>query len=516
VSAGAVGRYHLALAAESARERKGDYPSLFFEGRWYGSGELHARAARVAAGLRGLGVDAGDRVAVLMMNVPEVLVTYEAVWRSGAAVTPIIFLQTPPELRHILTDSGARVLVVTAELVPLVQAAAEGVDVRVVVVGDLPADVPGLIPFAELEAAEPAPIHPRDDDDLAALLYTGGTTGRAKGVMLSHRGLYATGNGLAEVSRSMGTSRSVLPLPLSHAYGLNLAVADVLRPDRGVNVVQRWFDAKNWLELVQEHRVESGPVVPTMLSLLLAQPLDEYDLSSLRILGSGGAPLPAALREEAERRLGATLFEGYGCTESSAAATASTPQANRPGSVGRALPHARIAVVDADGKPVPPGEVGEVCIGGDGVMLGYWNDPDQTAAVLRDGWLSTGDLGRLDDDGFLYIVDRKKDLIIRGGFNVYPRDVEDVLMSHPDVVSAAVVGRPDPEKGEEVVAVVAVRPGAAASREDLLEYAAARLAKYKYPREIRVVDAVPVTSVGKIDRRAVRTLVTAPAGEDAS
>jgi long-chain acyl-CoA synthetase len=508
VSAGALGPHHLARAAESSRERKGDYPALFFEGRWYGSGELHDRAARVATGLRDLGVGAGDRVAVLMMNVPEVLVTYQAVWRSGAAVTPIIFLQTPPELRHILTDSGARAIVVTSELLPLVRAASEGLDLLVVVVGDLPPDVPGLIPFSRLEAGEPGPIHPRDDDDLAALLYTGGTTGRAKGVMLSHRGLYATGNGLAEVTRSMDTSRSVLPLPLSHAYGLNLAVADVLRPDRGTNVVQRWFDAENWLELVQEHRVEGGPVVPTMLSLLLAQPVEDYDLSSLRILGSGGAPLPAALREEAERRLGATLFEGYGLTESSAAATACTPRANRPGSVGRALPHARISVVDPDGKPVPAGEVGEVRIGGDGVMLGYWNEPALTAEALRDGWLNTGDLGRLDEDGFLFIVDRKKDLIIRGGFNVYPRDVEDVLMSHPDVVSAAVVGRPDPEKGEEVVAVVALRPGAAAGQEDLLEHAAARLAKYKYPREIRVVDAVPVTSVGKIDRRAVRHLVT--------
>jgi long-chain acyl-CoA synthetase len=503
----AVGRHHLALAAESARERKGDYPSLFFEGRWYGSGDLHDRAARVATGLRDLGVAAGDRVAVLMMNVPEVLVTYQAVWRSGAAVTPIIFLQTPPELRHILTDSGARAVVVTSELLPLVQAATDGLDLRVIVVGDLPADVPGLVPFATLEAAAPGAIHPRDDDDLAALLYTGGTTGRAKGVMLSHRGLYATGSGLAEATREMDTTRAILPLPLSHAYGLNLAVADVLRPDRGISVVQRWFDAKGWLELVQEHRVEGGPVVPTMLSLLLAEPLDDYDLSSLRILGSGGAPLPAALREEAERRLGATLFEGYGLTESSAAATACSPGANRPGSVGRALPHARIAVVDPDGKPVPAGEVGEVCIGGDGVMLGYWHEEGMTAEVLRDGWLHTGDLGRLDEDGFLFIVDRKKDLIIRSGFNVYPRDVEDVLMSHPDVLSAAVVGRPDPEKGEEVVAVVALRPGAAASRQDLLEHAAARLAKYKYPREVRVVDAVPVTSVGKIDRRAVRRLV---------
>jgi long-chain acyl-CoA synthetase len=199
---------------------------------------------------------------------------------------------------------------------------------------------------------------------------------------------------------------------------------------------------------------------------------------------------------------------GSAHTESCAAPTASTRAANRPVCVGRALPHARLAVVDPEGNPDPTGEVGEVCIGGDGVMLGYWNAPDLTAETIRDGWLHTGDLGRLDDDGFLFIVDRKKDLIIRGGFNVYPRDVEDVLMSHPDVVSAAVVGRPDPEKGEEVVAVVAVRPGADVDEATLMAHAAERLARYKYPREVRVVDAVPVTSVGKIDRRAVRRLVT--------
>ena len=259
---------------------------------------------------------------------------------------------------------------------------------------------------------------------------------------------------------------------------------------------------------MQEHRVEGGPVVPTMLSLLLAQPFDDYDLSSLRILGSGGAPLPAALREEAERRLGVTLFEGYGLTESSAAATACTPRRTGPAASGARCRTPGSPSSTRTASRSRPARWARSASAGTASCSATGTTRTRPRRRCRDGWLNTGDLGRLDDDGFLFIVDRKKDLIIRGGFNVFPRDVEDVLMSHPDVTSAAVVGRPDAEKGEEVVAVVALRPGAAAGQEDLMEHAAARLAAYKYPREIRVVDAVPVTSVGKTDRRAVRQLVT--------
>jgi long-chain acyl-CoA synthetase len=202
------------------------------------------------------------------------------------------------------------------------------------------------------------------------------------------------------------------------------------------------------------------------------------------------------------------IYEGYGLTESSAGLTANRLETNRPGSVGRAIPGVEVAILDLDGKPVPTGTEGEICARGPGIMKGYWKDEEQTAQTLRDGWLHTGDVGRMDEDGFLYIVDRMKDLIIRGGFNVYPRDVEDALLEHPDVTQAAVVGRPDDESGEEVVAVVAVRPGSTITGEEIVAWASQRLAKYKYPREVRVLDAVPLTSVGKTDRKAVRTLFT--------
>ena len=505
MSTTAMGEHNLAVLAERSFERLGDYPALFFEDGWHTSAEIHDRSTRVAAGLRRLGVGVGDRVVVMMMNTPEVFVSYRAIWRAGAVVTPVIFLQTEPELRHILEDSGATAAILTPELVPLFQAAAAGLDIEVVVVGGGPE---GTTAYDDLEAGDPLPIEPRADDDLAALLYTGGTTGRAKGVMLNHRGLWESGRGIDIVARSQGTTRTLLPLPLSHAYGLVVAIGGMHSDRRTVSVLQRWFDAPGWLRLVEEHRIESSPVVPAMLQMLLMQPLGEHDLSSLRSFGSGGATLPPALREKVERTFGVVVLEGYGCTESSAVVSAETLEDRRPGSVGKPMPHATVAIKAPDGSDVAPGEEGEICVRGPGVMLGYWHEPELTASTLRDGWLHTGDVGRMDEDGFLYVVDRLKDLIIRGGFNVFPRDVEDALLAHPAVAVAAVVGRPDTESGEEVVGVVQLAPGAEATPEELIAFSRERLARYKYPREVVIVPAVPLTSVGKLNRRAVRDLVT--------
>ena len=502
------GECNLALLAERAQERLGDYDSLCFEGRWHSSAEIHERSGRAGAGLRRLGVEPGDRVVVMMMNTPEVFIGYRAIWRAGAVVTPVIFLQTEPELRHILTDSGARAAIVTPELLPLMSAAADSLDIALVVVGEEADREEGTVLFSDLEDAEAATIHPRQDDDLAALLYTGGTTGRAKGVMLSHRGLFDTGRGLEARGRQAEADRGLLPLPLSHVYGLIVMVAGLHSERRTVSVLQRWFEPTGWLELVAEHRLEFSPVVPSMLQMLLAQPVEDYDLSSLLYFGSGGAPLPPPLRDEVERRLGAIVLEGYGCTESSAVISSSTMEENRPHSVGKPLPHVDLELRGPDGAMVAPGETGEICVRGPGVMQGYWHDEEQTRSTVVDGWLHTGDLGRLDEDGYLYVVDRIKDLIIRGGFNVYPRDVEDVLLDHPDVAAAAVVGRSDDRLGEEVVAVVSLALGASATPEELMEHARAHLAAHKCPREIRIVDAVPLTSVGKTDRKTVRAFVS--------
>jgi long-chain acyl-CoA synthetase len=501
--------HNLAVLAEAAFHRLGDHDSLVFEGRTYRSGELFERSCRASSGLVKLGVAAGERVVVLMANCPEVGIAYSAIWRAGAVVTPVVFLVSPPELQHILADSGAVAVVTTPELLATVAAAAAGAPQlrHVIVVGGTPGSLPAHVrgvDFAELESAPAAGIVAVGDDDLAALMYTGGTTGRAKGVMLSHRNLYSCSCSSHEASQAEGLTRALTPLPLSHAYGMIVTLVGFHATERGLAVLQRWFDPAEYLGLAERHQIQRTALVPAMIQMLLAQPLEDADLSSLRYVNSGAAPLAAQTREQWERRVpGSEILEGYGCTESGAVISVNPPGASRPGSVGLPIPGYQVAIRDDD-VDVPAGADGEICVRADGVMAGYWNSPGETAAALRGGWLHTGDIGHLDADGYLYVVDRKKDLIIRGGFNVFPRDVEDVLLEHPAVAMAGVVGRPDERLGEEIVAFVSLRPGSQATPVEITEFARGRLAAHKYPREVTILDSVPLTSVGKLDRKALR------------
>ena len=459
-----TGPRNLARLAEETFERRGDYPALWFEGAWHSSGELFARAERVAAGLVDHGVRPGDRVVVQMHNSPDVLVAYHAIWRVGGVVTPAIFLLTPAELERLVADAEPA-LVLTSE----------------------------LLPALELDAAQP--IVARDDSDLAALVYTGGTTGRAKGVMLTHANLFEAGRAGHEAGHVEGVDRSLSCLPLAHSYGLLVLNVALHHPGRPQSVLMRWFEPETWLQHAQEHRAQIAPLVPSMLYLLLAQPLEQYDLSELRYVGSGASPLASRAIEEFLRRVpGVQIREGYGLTETSALVSTNPPGRSKYGTVGPPVPGTEVRIVE-----------GEVCVRSGLLMAGYWKAPELTAETIRDGWLYTGDMGRVDDDGYLTIVDRKKDLIIRGGFNVFPRDVEEALLEHPAVASACVLGRPDDVYGEEVVAFVTV----ASTPEDgeLLAFAKNRLGGYKYPREIHVVEALPLTPVGKADRKALRELL---------
>ena len=477
---------NLARAAEESLERLGDYESLWFEGRWYRSGELHERAERLAGGLRHLGVEPGDRVVVLMANCPEVGIAYEAIWRAGAVVTPAIFLLPPSEVAHMVRDSGAAVILATPELAANANEAAES---ATVVTTDA---------FPWLEQAEPQPIVPRTADDAAALLYTGGTTGRAKGVLLSHENLWFAGRSGHEAGHVPGVVRSLVPLPLSHSYGLLVTAVGLHAAERHPSALMRWFDPGRFLELAQAHRTQITAVVPSMLQLLLAQPLEEYDLSELRYVVSGGAPLPAEVAETLQRRLPyVEIREGYGLTETAALVSSSPPGEARLGSVGKPAPGVEVRI---DGED----EIGEICVRSPSVMLGYWQEPERTAEAVQQGWLYTGDLGYLDEDGYLYVVERKKDLIIRGGFNVFPRDVEDALLEHPAVAAAGVVGRLDELHGEEVVAFVELRAGHEVGAEDLVGWSKERIGGYKYPREVHVLASLPLTPVGKVDRKALR------------
>jgi long-chain acyl-CoA synthetase len=495
---------NLARVNELAFERRGDYEALRFEGRWQRSGEMHERARRLAGGLIDLGVAPGDRVVVSMANCPEVPIVYMALWRAGAVVTPATFLLSAEDLRHVISDSQACAVITTPDFVDKVRKAVACLDhVRnVISTGD---GEDGVTSLEALEAAsEPAAIVPRADDELAALLYTGGTTGRAKGVMLTHANLNFTGRAVTEAAHIPGMTRALMTLPLSHSYGMLMTIAGMHAPEPPVTVLLRWFEPRVFLELIDEHRLQSSALVPSMIHLLLAQPLEEFDLSSLCVLGCGAAPLSPQVAEEIERRASVTVRQGYGLTETAALISTNPVGREKPGSVGLPIPGAVVKILDDDDHPVPAGEAGEVCVRSPAVMQGYWRAADATAETIRDGWLHTGDIGYLDDEGYLFIVDRKKDLIIRGGFNVYPRDVEDALLEHPAVAAAGVVGRPDERRGEEVVAFVALRTPGAVSGDDLIEWARARIGGYKYPREVHVLDAIPLTAVGKLDRKALR------------
>jgi long-chain acyl-CoA synthetase len=412
----------------------------------------------------------------------------------------------------VVANAEASAVVTSPEFVDKVRQAVAGLDCvrNVICSGDVDGDV---LPLSSLEQAEPATIVERADSDLAALLYTGGTTGRAKGVMLSHDNLYFSGRAGYDAGHVPGVNRSLGTLPLSHAYGLLVTIVGMHSEEQGIAALLRWFDPAAFLSLIQEHRLQQSAVVPSMLQILLSQPLEDYDLSSLQFLSCGAAPLAPEVDEEVRRRVpSVSIRQGYGLTESAALIATNPAGREKQGSVGLPVPGTTVQIVDDNGRPLPAGEPGEICARSPGVMAGYWRSPEVTADALRDGWLYTGDVGYLDVDGYLFIVDRKKDLIIRGGFNVYPRDVEDGLLEHPAVEMAAVVGKPDAVHGEEVVAFVSLRNGQDLTGEELVDWARSRIGGYKYPREVRVVDSIPLTPVGKVDRKALRSSVaSAPA-----
>ncbi len=497
---------NLARLVDEHYDRFGDYEANYFEGKWYSTGEGRRRAHEVGAGLQDLGVRPGDRVAVMLPNCPEVGISYWATWRIGGVVTPLIFLLPPSEVNRILADSEAKVAITSSELLPALAPAAEGVGTleHIVCVGG----AEGVTAYEELENHGSSEIVECEPDDLAALLYTGGTTGASKGVMLSHNNLEWTARAARIASEVKDGETSLLALPLSHSFGLHVSILGAL--GQNTNVLLRWFDPKAMLDMIQEYHVQRMAVVPTMLQLLLAMPLDDWDLSSLQFITTGAAALPTEVLEQWESRVpNCALIQGYGLTETSPTISVQPPSSVRDGSrrigtVGKPIEGVEVRVVADDGQVLGSEEVGEVVVRGPNVMLGYWRNPEATEDAVVDGWFHTGDLGKLDAEGNLVIVDRKKDLIIRGGFNVYPVDVEAVLLKHPDVAEAALVGRPSETWGEEPVAFVVSVAGRAVDPDDVMSYCETNLAKYKRPVELKIVDSIPKTPVGKIDKKLLR------------
>ncbi|NBE52957.1 long-chain-fatty-acid--CoA ligase [Streptomyces boluensis] len=461
--------------------------------------QLDDASARVAALLRAKGVRAGDRVALMLPNVVHFPVAYYGVLRAGGVVVPLNPLLKAREVAFALRDSGARIVVVSPQFTDEAATAAAEVGAECLVAGSTEFD-------ALVRESEPMPdAVGRTADDTAVILYTSGTTGTPKGAELTHRNLVTNALTAAETLLQAGPDDVLFGgLPLFHAFGQTCALNTAVAAGAALTLLPR-FDPVKALDIVCGDGVTIFLGVPTMYTALLNSGVPEgLDLSRLRLAVSGGASLPVEVLHDAENRLGVTLLEGYGLSETSPVAAFNSPDRPRKaGSIGLPVRGVELRLVADDGTTAAPGAIGEIAIRGENVMKGYWNRPDATAEAIRDGWFHSGDLARVDEDGFYFIVDRKKDLIIRGGYNVYPREIEEVLYEHPAVAEAAVVGVPHAVHGEETAAVITLRAGAHAMATEIRDYVKERVAAYKYPRIVTFTDALPKGATGKILKREI-------------
>ncbi|BDM69186.1 long-chain-fatty-acid--CoA ligase [Streptomyces nigrescens] len=503
--------FNLATALRESRRNHPDKPLCHLGARTVSYAGADETSGRIAAVLRALGLERGDAVAVHLPNVPEFLFAYFGILKAGLVMVPLNPLLTAPEIAYHLTDSGARLLLTHEEFADGAVKGAElagGVPAYVVPRPGSTRRIAGTRPYDELTTADDTgEIEPAGADDTAVLLYTSGTTGRPKGAELTHFQLYMNCTVTGEVFGYRPDDIGLAVLPLFHVFGLSSVLNLAVRHGGTLALVPR-FETGAVLDALERHRCTIFAGVPTMYAALLQADTAHRDLSALRVGVSGGAAIPGeTIRAFEEKFPGVAVLEGYGLSETASTATFNiSPEQRKVLSIGKPIWGVEVRIADDTGAALPPGpdHVGEILIRGHNVMKGYFRRPEETAEALRGGWLHTGDLGYRDDDGYFFVVDRKKDLIIRGGYNVYPREVEEVLYAHPAVAEAAVIGRADDRLGEEVVAVVALCRGAHTTPEELTAHCRQQLAAYKYPREIRIVDALPKGPTGKILKKELR------------
>ena len=496
---------NLALNLIDSAQRGAEQPAVRLDHTVLSYGALDDLTARVAGLLRARGVAPGDRVGLMLPNVPQFAVAYYGILRAGAIVVPMNVLLKRREVAFYLGDPGAKLVFAWHEFAAEAEAGAAEAGAECIIVrpGDFEQVLAGATPARE--------IADRVGSDTAVILYTSGTTGRPKGAELTHANLRRNVEVMTGIF-SIGPEDVVLgALPLFHAFGQTCALNAAIAAGGCLSLIAR-FDAGTALEIIERDRVNVFEGVPTMYSALLSiadsQPdgVSPDSIRSLRTCVSGGAALPVQVLADFEKAFGCTVLEGYGLSESSPAAAFNHPHRERKvGSIGTPIDGIQMRIVDLDGVEVPQGQTGEIQIRGHNVMKGYWNLPDATkATITTEGWLNTGDVGRVDEDGYFYIVDRTKDMIIRGGYNVYPREIEEVLYAHPVIREAAVIGKPDERLGEEVVAIVVLDEGASLSEAEIIAYCRERLAAYKYPREVRFMTELPKGPSGKILKTELR------------
>jgi len=490
---------NLARLVTEAAERQPEHPALKLDDAVVSYAQLDGASAHVAGMVAAKGVEPGDRVGIMLPNVPYFAVAYYGILRAGGVVVPMNVLLKGREVTFYLRDPEAKVLFAWHGFEEAARQGAEEAGAELIVVK------PGEFEHLVGEAAPVTELAERDGSDTAVILYTSGTTGTPKGAELTHDNLFKN----CDVSvRTLfeGSERDVIlgALPLFHSFGQTCGLNAAMRVGAVLSMIPR-FDAGKALEIIERDKVTIFEGVPTMYHALLNHPdRDKYDLSCLRLCVSGGAALPVEIMREFEEVFRVKILEGYGLSETAPVASFNHPDMERkPGSIGVPIAGVEMKLVDGEDNDVPQGEVGEIAIRGHNVMKGYWRRPDATEEVMRGGWFHSGDMAQVDEDGYFFIVDRKKDMIIRGGYNVYPREIEEVLYEHPAVSEAAVIGVPDDSLGEEVGAAVVLKADQQASADDIRAFVKERVAAYKYPRRIWFLDELPKTATGKILKREI-------------
>ena len=523
----------LSVLLQEVAEKHGEKPAFFFFGRILTFAQLNCLIDRFAAILHHLGIGKGDRVAIVLPNLPQYPIVHYAIMRLGAVIVPVNPLYVERELRYQLNDSGAKAAIVLNLVYPRLKAIRAETSLENIIVTSVKDYLPPLLKllyrfkerkkgtvarvkkepgvhfFMELmkQKLPSAPEVKVSVNDVAMFLYTGGTTGVSKGTVLTHENLVAnafqTRSWVSDIRDGEEVILSVLPF--FHSYGMTTCMHLSLVCHSKALLVPR-FDTRQVLKLVQKHRVTIFPGVPTMYIAINNYPdVHKYDLSSIRACISGGAALPVEVQRQFERLTGGRLVEGYGLSEASPVTHANPLYGLRKeGSIGVPFPSTEAKIVDLETcEDLPVGEIGELAVRGPQVMQKYWNRPEETQQTLRDGWLLTGDVARMDEDGYFYIVDRKKELIITSGFNVYPREIEEVLFQHPKVAEAAVIGVPDAHRGEVIKAYVVVKEGKTATTEEIISFCQGKLARFKIPKIVEFRPELPKSMIGKVLRRVL-------------
>jgi long-chain acyl-CoA synthetase len=509
-------------------DRGREFPGLeavIFQGRGIKYGELAGWTRDLASGLHQIGIQKGQRVAIMLPNCPQYIVAYYAILKLGGVVVNVNPMYVERELEFQLNDAGAQAIVVLRDFLPRLEAVKGKTLLKTIILTDLdehvraaggkapgPAAGPRAYEYADLlkkGKSQPPPPVSVDPDEVALLQYTGGTTGFSKGAMLTHYNLVSDVVQCVSwnVGAQRGEERMLAVLPFFHVYGMTVTMNEAIYLAATIILLPR-FQVDDCLEAINKYRPTRFPGVPTMYIGIINHPrVKEYNISSIKVCSSGSAPLPVEALRKFEELTGGKISEGYGLTEASPVTHANPFSGKRKvGSIGLPRPDTDAKVVDLETgeKDLPPGEEGELCIRGPQVMKGYWNRPEETAKTLRNGWLYTGDIAKMDEEGYFYIVDRKKDMIICGGFNVYPREVEEALYLNPKILEAAVLGVPDPYRGETVKAFVVLKPGEKSTAEEIIDFCRQNLARFRVPTRVEFRKELPKSHVGKVLRKVLR------------